>query len=215
MRNEQVPPLIQIYHIVHADRLPSILQYKGLFCDAQIANIQSSGTTIGLNNIKQRRLTLPLDSYPNLYVGSCVPFYFCPRSIMLYLIHMRNKELTYQGGQGQIIHLVADFYETVNWANANNQRWAFTTSNAGSFHFSDYNDLQRLNEINWTAVNATSWATAYKYRKQAEFLLEQYFPWFLVRGIGVYSSDVERQVVWALQNADHKPVVNVMPQWYY
>jgi hypothetical protein len=208
------PQVIQIYHIVHVDRLPSILQHNGLFSDAQIIKMPSSGTTIGLGNIKQRRLTLPLSSYPNLYVGSCVPFYFCPRSIMLFLIHKHNKELPYQGGQGQIIHLVADFYETVNWANTNNLRWAFTSSNAGSCYFTDYNDLQRLNEIDWDAVNATSWA-ANKYGKQAEFLLEQYFPWFLVKEIGVYSNNVEHQVALALTNSSYKPITKVIPEWYY
>ena len=43
-----------------------------------------------MNSIKQRRLNSTLNSYPNLRVGDCVPFYFCPRSIMLYLIHQAN-----------------------------------------------------------------------------------------------------------------------------
>jgi len=211
----QPPSEIQLYHIVHVDRLPSILQYNKLLCDAEIVKIPSSGTTIGLSNIKQRRLTeLPLSSYPDLYVGSCVPFYFCPRSIMLYLIHKRNKELDYHGGQESIIHLVADLYETINWANTNNQRWAFTTSNAGSFYFSDYNDLKNLKKINWEAVKTTSW-TACKDEKQAEFLLEYYFPWSLVREIGVISSRMGNQVKSVLKNANHKPIVNIVPQWYY
>ncbi len=48
---------------------------------------QGVETTIGMNNIKERRLTqLQLASQPGLYVGQCVPFYLCPRSVMLYLI---------------------------------------------------------------------------------------------------------------------------------
>ena len=58
------------------------------------------GTAIGMNSIKQRRLNSTLNSYPNLRIGDCVPFYFCPRSIMLYLIHQANHpELRYRGGQ--------------------------------------------------------------------------------------------------------------------
>jgi hypothetical protein len=211
----QPPSVIQLYHIVHVDRLPSILQYNGLLCDAEIVKIQPPGTTIGLNNIKQRRLTeLTLSSYPDLFIGSCVPFYFCPRSIMLYLIHKQNKELAYQGGQEPIIHLATDLYETVNWANTNNLRWAFTNFNAGGRYFSDYNDLQKLNLLNWNAINATSWS-ACKDEKQAEFLLENYFPWSLVREIGVISSRMENQVKSVLKNANHKPIVNIVPQWYY
>ena len=211
----QVPTGIKIYHIVHVDRLPSILGNDGLFCDAEIMKRQLPGTTIGLNKIKQRRLTeLPLSCYPDLYVGSCVPFYFCPRSIILYLIHMRNPELDYKGGQAPIIHLVADLYKTVNWANANNLRWAFTTSNAGSRIFSDYNDLQNLNAINWDAIRAVSWVSC-KYEKQAEFLLERYFPWFLVEEIGVCTSYTANQAASVLAYAAHKPVIKIIPEWYY
>jgi hypothetical protein len=72
---------------------------------------------IGMNNIKQRRLTeLTLDSHPGLYVGQCAPFYFCPRSVMLYLIHKRNPELAYKGGQEPIVHLEADLRDAVAWA---------------------------------------------------------------------------------------------------
>ncbi len=61
-----------------------------------------AGTTIGMNNIKQRRLNeLALKNDQGLRVGACVPFYFCARSVMLYLIDRANDaELAYRGGQG-------------------------------------------------------------------------------------------------------------------
>ncbi len=76
----------KIYHIVHVDRLASIIADGGLLCDAAIAERGPVGTTIGLNDIKRRRLTeLRLSSHRGLYVGACVPFYFCPRAVMLYV----------------------------------------------------------------------------------------------------------------------------------
>ena len=64
--------------------------------------------------IKQRRRSLTLNSYPRLRVGECVPFYFCPRSIMLYAIFRANlPELSYRGGQVPIVHLEADLRQTV------------------------------------------------------------------------------------------------------
>ncbi len=66
----------KIYHIVHVDRLPSIIADGGLLCDAEIAQREPVGTTIGMNDIKQRRLTeLRLNSRADLHVGACVPFY--------------------------------------------------------------------------------------------------------------------------------------------
>ena len=78
-----VPPQPKIYHIVHLDRLKSIIADNYLWCDAEILKRQLPGTTIGMNNIKQRRLTTHLRSHSDLCVGDCVPFYFCPRSVML------------------------------------------------------------------------------------------------------------------------------------
>ncbi len=138
----------KIYHIVHVDRLASILASNGLLCDARIIAQGAAGTTIGMNSIKQRRLTeLTLSSYPDLYVGQCVPFYFCPRSIMLYVIHRADSdELAYKGGQGPIVHLQADLHSCVKWAQKNQRRWAFTLSNAGSYYFEDKNNLSDLNK---------------------------------------------------------------------
>lgn len=210
-----VPPQPKIYHIAHVDRLPSIVATGGLLSDALVQTQTLGGTMIGMNNIKQRRLTeLQLDSHPGLFVGACVPFYFCPRSVMLFLIHRHNGELIYQGGQAPIIHLQADLGAAVAWANAQPARWAFTNSNAGSRYFEDYDDLAQLGKIDWSAVQATRWSQC-KEGKQAEFLLEHRFPWHLIERIGVQSANVYRQVVNALPANGHRPTVEVRPEWYY
>lgn len=213
-------PAPKIYHIVHVDRLPSIISDDNLWSDAEIlgrnAANPATGTTIGMNSIKQRRLTeLTLTSHPGLYVGQCVPFYFCPRSIMLYVISQANHpELTYRGGQGPIVHLEADLHQSVAWADRNERRWAFTLSNAGSGYFEDRADLTRLGELEWEAIAARDWRDC-KEGKQAEFLVEQSFPWELVSRIGVRSQQVFMQVSAALQNADHQPSLEIRPGWYY
>ena len=71
------PVAPKIYHIIHVDRLSSIIADGHLWCDEQINARNPPGTVIGMNSIKQRRLTqLKLDSHPELYVGQCVPFIF-------------------------------------------------------------------------------------------------------------------------------------------
>lgn len=211
-----VPVRPKIYHIVHVDRLPSIIDDGCLWCDAEIVRRAPPGTTIGMNEIKNRRLReLKLTSHPDLHVGDCVPFYFCPRSIMLYVIHQANHpELSYRGGQGPIVHLEADFHTTVAWANEVSRRWAFTLSNAGAYYFEDRCDIAQLSEIDWSAVDARNWQGC-KEGKQAEFLVEHSFPWQLVERIGVYSRAVYQQVANTLLASPHQPHVAILPDWYY
>ena len=211
----------KIYHIVHVDRLPSIVADDRLWCDTEIAQRAPPGTTIGITDIKERRLNSPLNSHPDLRVGDCVPFYFCPRSVMLYLIYMANHSgLAYRGGQGPIVHLEADLRETVAWADQYGRRWAFTLSNAGSSYFEDRCDLAQLDEIDWDAVQARQWSggnisASVKEGKQAEFLVEHSFPWELIRRVGVRSQDVYGQAREAVRTADHRPRVEIVRDWYY
>lgn len=210
-----VPAQPKIFHICHVDRLASIVAAGGLLSDAAVVQAAVPGTVIGMNHIKQRRLQeLRLNSHPGLYVGQCVPFYFCPRSVMLYLIHRQNADLAYKGGQGPIIHLEADLHATVAWANAQPRRWAFTLSNAGSRYFEDRADLARLGDVDWDAVAARNWS-ACREAKQAEFLLEHSFPWHLVERIGVLSQPIATQVAQTLPVGGHRPPVQILPAWYY
>ena len=217
-----IPAEPKIYHIVHVDKLSSIIADGWLWSDAESDRRDSPGTGIGMTHIKHRRLTVNKPaSYPDLFVGGCVPFYFCPRSIMLYLIYQANHpELAYCGGQGPIVHLEADLRQVVAWAEQNGQRWAFTLSNAGASYFEDRCDLEQLGEINWAAIQNNGWGyrgTAQSVRegKQAEFLIEDQFPWDLVSHIGVESQLVYDQVSAALQASEHKPPIEIKSAWYY
>lgn len=216
-----VPANPKIYRIVHVDRLPSIVAEGHMLSDSEMLKKPLGGTNIGMDKIKARRLNeLQVKCHQNLFVGECVPFYFCPRSIMLFLIHMRNPELSYKGGQEPIVHLEADLHASIAWAQQNNQRWAFTLSNAGAYYFEDRADIGRLGDINWDAVQARQWAgngvsRSVKEGKQAEFLIERAFPWHLVERIGVFSQGNVQPVSNAMQGAAHRPTIEIKRDWYY
>lgn len=211
-----VPNAPKIYHIIHADRLESIIADGCLWCDAEMACRESRGTTIGMGTIKHRRLNhLTLTCHPDLFVGGCVPFYFCPRSVMLYVIHCANHaELSYRGGQQPIIHLEADMLATIQWAEQNRKRWAFTNANAAAAYAEHHATWEDLRELNWDAIKATVWRDC-RDDKQAEFLVEHAFPWELVSRIGVMSQAIHHQVAKALEASNHRPNVEIMRDWYY
>lgn len=212
-----VPARPMLYHITHVDNLPAILAADGLHSDAVMVAAGGPAATIGMGSIKQRRLSLPVKCHPGDLVGGYVPFYFCPRSIMLFLLHCANHpELAYRGGQGPILHLEADLRETVAWAEAAGQRWAFSLSNAGAVYTEFRNRLDQLDEVDWNAVAATDFRDAQvKEGKQAEFLVRDFFPWHLVRRIGVSDAGIYGHVLHALSGAAHRPAVEVRREWYF
>ena len=211
------PSEVRLYHLVHIDRLESIIADACLWSDAKVLDLERGGTTISMSSIKQRRLNdLALGSHLGLRVGQCVPFYFCPRPVMLHAIHERGDPgLAYRGGQEPILHLEFALSEVVEWAGRQGLRWAFTTSNAGAYGFRDYADLGELHRINWEAVNAREFRWEHKNGRQAEFLVEDSVSWHLVSRIGVYGDVHRERVCDILTSSGHQPRVEIMRDWYF
>lgn len=199
------------------DNLAAIVADGELRSDATMIASGKHRATIGMSKIKERRLGLPIDCHPGCHVGEFVPFYFYPRSIMLYVLHCANhRELAYRGGQEPIIHLEADLHEVVTWANANGRRWAFSLSNAGAYYARFRAELAGLGEVDWSAVAAIDFRDArVKEAKQAEFLVHGSLPWALVARIGVCSPSALSQSAGVLAGAVHKPRLERRADWYY
>ncbi|HSN97015.1 MAG TPA: DUF4433 domain-containing protein [Candidatus Nanopelagicales bacterium] len=212
-----LPPRRKIYHITHVDNLAAIIAGGGLISDAAMIARGGPSAPIGMSSIKQRRLSLPVHCHPGDHVGDYVPFYFCPRSIMLFVIHCGNHpELAYRGGQGPIVHLEADLHDVVAWATAAGRRWAFSLSNAGAHYTRFLTSLHELHRLDWTAIHATDFRSPpVKEAKQAEFLVHGSFPWTLVTTIGVHSPAAQARTRAAIGTASHQPRVSIQRRWYY
>ena len=211
----------RIYQITHIDNLSSIIEEGCLRSDRRLVDANVDRVVIGMDHIKKRRLKelQVRPCHPNTYVGDYVPFYFCPRSPMLYMIHMKNDELKFQGGQERIVHLVTSLEYGIK--EAGERPWAFSDGNAGAAYTQFSNDLEQLPTfIKWDAVNARRWSgrnvdPAIKNNKQAEFLVYDTFSWQTFRGIGVINETIRKEVQEILKNADHKPEVLVKSDYYY
>ncbi|WP_198368518.1 type II toxin-antitoxin system toxin DNA ADP-ribosyl transferase DarT [Roseomonas rosulenta] len=212
-----VPDHPKIYHILHVDKLAPVLAEGRLYSDAEVRRRALGGTTVGMQKLKEERLALPVTCHPGTMVGDYVPFYFCARSVMLYLLHRGNHEnLAYRGGQDPIVTLEADLRTVVTRADARGRRWAFSLGNASARYQEFRADLGQLHEIRWDHVAARQWsASDVKEGKQAEFLVHKSFPWSLVQQIGVNSVATRNQVVRLLDGAAHRPPVHVKRDWYY
>lgn len=213
-----IPARPKIYHITHVDNLPSIIAAGRLWSDAERIRQGLACSVVGMSEIKKRRLEdLPVPCHPGTLVGHYVPFYFCPRSIMLFVLYKGNHaELAYQGGQRPIVHLQADLHATVAAADRQNVPWAFSTRNAGARYAPFFSSLEALGEVSWTAVEASDFRSDdVKEGKQAEFLTFSSFPWALVEKVGVIDDAVLAQAASAISLATYQPPMAVERGWYF
>lgn len=209
---------INIYHITHRNNLSTICREGHLWSDKIVRQRALSLQSIGMSTIKERRLTkIAVDCHPNSYVGEYVPFYFCPRSIMLYLLYKKNHpDIHYQGSQQDIIHLQTNVQEVLNWAQQNTTPWAFSDTNAGAKHAKFSKVAQDLALLHWDDIAKRNWANPkVKAAKQAEFLVFKAFPFHLIKTIGIADKRIKPFVTQCLQDTPYQPRISIEPAWYY
>jgi hypothetical protein len=202
------PEHILIFHITDVANLPGILAEGGLHSDMAMA--QRNPTVIGYTHIKERRMKeIRIACCGGRFVGEFVPFYYCPRSPMLFTINKGNTGHP-AGCQRTIVHLVS----TVAVGIGLERSWAISDGNAGARYASFYANLKALAGLDWAAIRATDWRGKTS-QKMAEFLVADFFPWTGFHAVGCYNGTVARQVLDLLNSQHHRPTVTVEPGWYY
>lgn len=136
---------------------------------------------------------------------------------MLYILHKGNHpELTYRDGQRPIVHLQADLYTVIRWAETHQVPWAFSDRNASAHVAQFYNDPSKLSSLDWFAVSATDFRDSrVKEGKQAEFLMFDYFPWTLIEKVGTIDNTVATQAKMVIAGVEDRSIVTVERGWYF
>ena len=83
------PVPTRLYHFTHVSHLATIVR-DGLLCDAQAHVGDRLRIEVGNREIKTQRRQRPVLCGPGGVVADYVPFYFAPRSPMLYAIKGGN-----------------------------------------------------------------------------------------------------------------------------
>ncbi|MDP4013925.1 MAG: DUF4433 domain-containing protein [Candidatus Nanopelagicales bacterium] len=114
------------------------------------AAAESDHLVIGHAHIKQRRLHTLVPVAPFGVVADYVPFYFAPRSPMLFAIH-RNQVAGHRGGQEPIVYLVVSLEELLPVASV-----VFTDRNA-SLAIAQFSSDSRAatSLVDWDLMNLT------------------------------------------------------------
>ncbi|MBW4694176.1 MAG: DUF4433 domain-containing protein [Lyngbya sp. HA4199-MV5] len=204
-----------IYHITHLGNLASILAIDGLCAYSVMQQQGIHYTDLANQNIQTRRTKTIVSCGAGGKLTDYVPFYFAPRSPMLYAIHQGNVP-TYTEGQEAVIYLVS----TVEAVQQASLSFVFTDGHGIMTLTEFFDDLAQLDQVDWQVMSLKYWFDTpedndRKRRRQAEFLVYQFFGWQLVTEVGVIHPSVKGEVEQCLRTATHQPAVIVRRNWYY
>ena len=161
----------------------------------------------------------PASRAPGGVVADYVPFYFAPRSPMLYRISCDHRDGVpgrYPGGEDPLVYLVS----SVDRVAASGRPWLATDGNAAAAvsRFAG-GDLTGL--VDWPLMGETYWANDTadpdrERRRMAELLVHRRLPSAALAGFATRTAGRAAQVRAALaavgRGADY---VAVRPGWYY
>ena len=204
-----------LYHITHLDNLPGILRAGCLHCYRLMNDGGLHPVNIAYPGIQDRRATTAVPIGPGGVLHDYVPFYFAPRSPMLYALH-KNQVEDYRGGQTPIVHLVT----SVTRLAETGHQFVYSDGHATMAFSRFFTDVGDLDQIDWPVMQAQYWNDTpedpdRKRRRQAEFLVYNRVDWSAMIGIGVFDARVEARVNAILAEHNISAPVRVRRQWYY
>lgn len=208
-----VPDRVLLYHITHLRNLPRILASGGLMAYSTLAD--GDFVTIAHGNIQERRARTRVPCGTGGTLHDYVPFYFGPRSPMLYAISKGAVE-GYEGSQEPIVHLVVQLNDIVEAE----LPFVFTNGHGIVAYTDFYDDLTRLDQVDFPLMDQKYWHDIDEdpnraWRRSAEFLVHQRFPWRHVLGAGVMNETIKSAVIDTLEEAGEPRPVGVRRHWYY
>lgn len=218
MPSAHIPLPTHLFHITNIANIPSILEHGGLWCDRERQARCPAAVNIAYQDLKGRRANTRVEVGAGGYLCDYVPFYFAPRSPMLFAI-AKGLVPGYLGGQAGVVYLVSTC-ELVKEAGLS---FVFTDGHAVMKYLtSQFDDLGKLSEIDWPLMRSKYWNDTdedgdRKRRRQAEFLIRDFCPWGVIKWIGVRDEESARLVQEAMASAgvSDRPSVVTKPGWYY
>jgi hypothetical protein len=131
---------------------------------------------------------------------------------MLYVIS-RGGVQGYDGSEQPVVYLCS----TVEAVRDAGLRWVFTEGHADMDYTDFFDDLKYLERVDWKLLGARYWHDTNddpdrKRKRQAEFLVHEFFPWELVSYLGVYDQAMAEAVGEIIEGS---PEIGVQRDWYY
>ena len=199
-----------LYHITHLNNIPSILKNDGLLAHSTMQQQQMHYQDVANVNVQDKRehKIVPISPGGNLH--DYVPFYFAPRSPMLYAI--------LNGGiaQEEIVYFITNTQTILE----DNSNFVFTDSHAIMRLTNYYSQLEDLEKIDWSIMQSKYWQDHPDYpnrkmKRQAEFLVYEKVVLSSFIGFAVYNEEAERKLRMILNDFHQDFYIGIRPQYYF
>jgi hypothetical protein len=202
------------YRIYHIENLNRILQV-GL-CSKNHPLSTSDFVPIGNPQIINTRSStkVRINGYGN--IGDYIPFYFTPRSIMLYnIVTGYWAPLVPKISKSDIIVIRCEINQLIKV-----NRFFFTNGQANDALTRHYNDLSKLNKIDWANIQNSNFSKSdddfdRARRYQAEFLVYYHVPVEAIESIIVYNEGTAKFVKDELSQAGVILPVHISPKCFF
>ena len=198
--------------ITHIDNIPHILKYGIVRRDSDLAS--PDYRSIGNESVISKRNLRPIAG-TDLKIGDGIPFYFGPRSPMLYCI--QNGCCVNMVNKSEIIYLIIKIQDIIK----NGFTAYFSDGNASSLDTSIFKlySLEELNRIVSIAdVYDDRWGAAYDFsclkrnKKQAELIVFNDMPPSIISYYAVSCSETRDRII---EIGVRECMVSVRPDFYY
>jgi ssDNA thymidine ADP-ribosyltransferase, DarT len=203
-------------HFTHIRNLPGILAASCLQSDNLLSRQSVAIVEAADPVIKARRRQVRIRLAPFGCVADYVPFYFAPRSPMLYKL-ARGGVPSYTDGQDSLIYFVG----TVERIADTGLRYIFSDGNCAASVTQLFNDLRDLETaVDWALMRVRMWNDTAEdpdrmRRRMAEFLVHERVPVRCLARIVVRTPAMKRQVVAILVEHGISLSVEIRPGWYF
>ncbi|HEV2222141.1 MAG TPA: DUF4433 domain-containing protein [Candidatus Acidoferrales bacterium] len=221
-----IPRPLRIFHITAICNLASIAKSKKLYANARLHKKKIEHGNIAYQGAQGKRAAKMVARPPGGVIHDYVPFYFAPRSPMLFTINNGNVPgCPYR--QEDIVHLVT----TVEAVTANELPYVFYDYNATLDIATCYNHVKDLDKIDWNLFHEAPRLDGYcqywhnnmdnpkhvrrKETRLAEFLVYQSVPLKLITMVGTYNDARTAEVARVLDEAGVELQVETKPAWYF
>lgn len=200
-------------HFTHVRNLPAVVGSGCLKADSLIRAESVAVNECGNVQIKERRRYIQVHLPPEGVVADYVPFYFAPRSPMLYSI-WRGNVPTYAEGQDPLIYL----WSYLSVVDRLGLPWVASDGNCAHAFSSMTNDWAELESVvDWDVMALRYWNDTTEdgdrmRRRMAELLVYQRFPVEAITGIAAKTKEMAEL---ARTYVGDKFTVQVRPEWYY